>query len=122
MKEPNRRHLNAILCSVLIVCCLGCLGVKKEAIHEAAAEGNIQKMTELVNAGVDVNQPDSMGDTPLQYALMKSQFKSAKWLAERGGTIDYKDKRDTYPRDFLTKDPETARWIEENLGPDPRKK
>ncbi|MDX1400729.1 MAG: ankyrin repeat domain-containing protein [Kiloniellales bacterium] len=52
-------------------------------IHEAAIDGHIDRLIELIDEGVDVNAPDDAG-SPLQWALFGRQFEAARLLLERG--------------------------------------
>jgi ankyrin repeat protein len=69
----------------------------------AIAQGNMAMVAMLVSQGVDPNQPDRSGKTPLQMAIAKGQFKIARMLVEKGAVAD----------------PESARILQDN--PDAKK-
>lgn len=119
--DKNRSVVNYLLLLSFISLCLAC-GVQKQDIHFAASQGDLGKVKTLLAQGVDVNAKDSNGDTPLRCALLSGQYDLAKYLISQGGTIDYVNTRGGSPRDYIAKNTELSRWVEENIGPDPRDK
>jgi cytochrome c len=57
--------------------------LKADPIHDAAEEGNVFLIKELLDEGVDVNAPDLDG-TPLQWALFSNQVDAARTLLKFG--------------------------------------
>ncbi len=69
----------------LLICTLitHATAVKADPIHEAAVDGDTERMAQLLNEGVDVNAPDDAG-TPLQWALFANQTAIVSLLLEHG--------------------------------------
>jgi hypothetical protein len=85
------KTLNAlILILVVSVILSGCA----PAIHDAAKQGNIRTITELLNAGADVNSRDALNfnDTPLTFAALYGKTDVAKLLIERGANIEARNR------------------------------
>jgi cytochrome c len=58
-------------------------GVEADPIHEAAVDGDTERVERLLDEGADVNAPDDAG-TPLQWALFGGQSATARILLEHG--------------------------------------
>ncbi len=56
---------------------------KADPIHEAAEEGDVDRVSQLLAEGADVNAPDDEG-TPLQWALFADQLDVIRLLLQRG--------------------------------------
>ena len=67
----------------------------KNCLHYAAESGNVELCEDLVNLGLDINQKDGSGDTPLSI-LMKKRFGSYKRFIEMGVNHGL-DLNDTFP-------------------------
>jgi len=57
--------------------------LKAEPIHDAALDGDADRVEQLLREGADVNAPDPAG-TPLQWALCANQESIARLLLENG--------------------------------------
>jgi ankyrin repeat protein len=57
-------------------------------IHQAAAAGDLERLQELLDAGVPVDFPGWMGDTPLHAAASAGQVEAARLLIERGAAVN----------------------------------
>ena len=55
------------------------------SIHTAAKRGDLQAIQQHLDAGVDVNQLDDSGATPLDYAAKRETEETADFLRKRGG-------------------------------------
>ena len=55
------------------------------SIHTAAKRGDLQAIQQHLDAGVDVNQLDESGATPLDYAAKREMEETADFLRKRGG-------------------------------------
>ena len=64
----------------------------KTELHEAARSGNLTKLKEALNAGVEVNVVDKLGRTPLHYAAFSGYVSIARILLEKGADINAVDK------------------------------
>ena len=69
----------------LLVCSQLAFGVQANAapIHDAALDGDLEQLKQLLDEGADVNSPDDAG-TPLQWALFVGQVEVVRLLLERG--------------------------------------
>lgn len=62
-----------------------------EVLRQAASEGNLQKVKELLDRGVDVNTRSESGVTPLMLACAEGQIDVVKLLLARGADVNVKD-------------------------------
>jgi ankyrin repeat protein/beta-lactamase regulating signal transducer with metallopeptidase domain len=60
-------------------------------LHQAAADGDIDKVKSLISKGVDVNTKDEKGWTPLHTASYYGRKDIAVFLIAKGGNINDKD-------------------------------
>jgi ankyrin repeat protein len=67
-------------------------GAAVSNIHTAASVGNIEKVRSFVEAGVDVNEIDDGGMTPLLRAVSRKHTKVAEFLVENGADVNTGDK------------------------------
>jgi ankyrin repeat protein len=63
------------------------------ALQDAAKEGEIERVRELLDRGVDPNSDSGMphGMSPLMLAAWKGHLEVVQLLVERGANIDYQD-------------------------------
>ena len=54
----------------------------------AAASGELNEVSRLIDRGVDINQKDLAGHTPLYYAQCCRQAEVARFLIEHGAVAD----------------------------------
>ena len=66
---------------------------KNEALLQAAKDGNINKVKELLSEGANVNAKDSNGKTALMYAAEKGYLDIVKLLVNGGANIHAKDSK-----------------------------
>jgi len=57
-------------------------------LHRAVAEGEIERMKELLETGVSLEIADNSGFTPLHIAIWKEQEEAAKFLIEQGADVN----------------------------------
>lgn len=57
------------------------------AIHYALIRRNTAVLAKLLEAGAEVNAPDSFGNTPLHYANMYSNMEKMALLVEHGAKV-----------------------------------
>lgn len=62
-----------------------------ELLRQAASEGNVQKVKELLDRGVDVNSRSQRGVTPLMLACAEGQIDVVKLLLARGADVNATD-------------------------------
>ncbi len=67
------------------------------AIHYAARQNAPAAVTALAAAGVDLNQPDPDGFTPMIFAILNGHYDLAALLVEKGAGIDVTDKSGRTP-------------------------
>ena len=61
-------------------------------IFEATQSGNIERVTELLNEGVDVDSRYENGSTPLMFAAQNNRLDVAKFLIKKGADINAENK------------------------------
>ena len=57
-------------------------------LHHAAAGGNIDGITFAIRNGVDVNDVDQDGATPLSYAIVCDNVDTLEYLLSNGALLD----------------------------------
>lgn len=59
-----------------------------ERLHFAAQDGDFDEVRRLVSDGADVNVFDSLGKTPLHYAVEREWLEIAQYLIEQGADVN----------------------------------
>ena len=59
-----------------------------DALQRASADGDLDGIRRLLDAGVDVNAVNPSGNTPLIRAVFKNRVEAAQLLLERGALVD----------------------------------
>ena len=90
----HMKYFHIITISVLLIGCGG------QSIHQDVIEGNVALVRRELSKGVDVNQKNDEGRTPLHLAAGISNKKIAELLIEKGANINSKDKRGLTPLDY----------------------
>lgn len=62
-------------------------GAVADPLHDAAKAGDVARMTELLDAGADIDSADSFG-SPLHWAILNKHDDAAELLISRGAEID----------------------------------
>lgn len=60
----------------------------KNLLHCAAQNGNITLAKKVLEAGIDVNKPTKLGNTPLWFAITNNQIDMAELLIKSGAKLD----------------------------------
>jgi ankyrin repeat protein/beta-lactamase regulating signal transducer with metallopeptidase domain len=83
----------------------------------AAAYGQVDKVSELLEKGANVDAGDNMGETPLCYAIRRGQVETARVLVAHGANINKFDSRGLSPwgellfmADFFKENPELEQY------------
>jgi len=71
--------------------------VKGPPVFEAAKEGNLELVRELVESGADINEDCEMGKTPVMIAAYEGYLEIVRLLAEQGVDINQGDAFDMTP-------------------------
>jgi ankyrin repeat protein len=71
-------------------------GIGLTELHTAAFTGSLEKVRQLIQAGVDVNSADLYGWTPLHDAAIQGHTEVVKLLLAAGAQVDAQDKEDLY--------------------------
>jgi len=62
-----------------------------ESINEAAKDGDLKAINKFLDKGVNIESKDTLGRTPLHYAVMKHHFKIAEYLLAKGANVNIQD-------------------------------
>jgi ankyrin repeat protein len=95
-----------IACAVILCVMLGaivCSADINDELTTAIEKNDIQKVTELIAQGADVNAKDSHGATPLMFAALMERTETAKLLIEKGADVNAKDPEGWTPLIFATR-------------------
>ena len=79
------------LLAVSLVTALCSVSIYSMDIFQAAETGNVARIQELITAGVNVNQPDHDGSTPLYWAAVYGRQAVVQTLIAAGATINQTD-------------------------------
>jgi ankyrin repeat protein len=63
------------------------------ALMRAALDGNTEKVKELIQQGVDINQRDENGRTALMFAVINSHYETTRVLLESGADVNAKSNK-----------------------------
>jgi ankyrin repeat protein len=66
---------------------------QREQLHSAAQDGDLAKVEKLLLAKYPVNRFDSLGKTPLHYAVAKEHFDVVEALIRAGANVNAHDER-----------------------------
>lgn len=69
-------------------------GKPNKSLHQAAADGDIEKVKSLISKGADVNAKDESRRTALHYASEKGQKEVVELLTRKGVDINTKTDED----------------------------
>ncbi len=85
------RRFLAILCLVTFMQLIsGCWEdpYAEPPLHEAAMEGDLHEVKELLNSGVGVNSKSNTGSTALHWAAFKGHYDVALYLIKNGADVN----------------------------------
>ncbi|KAI9287244.1 ankyrin repeat-containing domain protein [Umbelopsis sp. AD052] len=82
-------------------------------IWTAAGDGQLDRVKELVESGIDTNCHDDFGYTPLHAAASYGHLDVIEYLISQGGNIDIEDFDGDTPL-FVVESPEAAKFLIEN--------
>jgi hypothetical protein len=83
------------------------------ALHQAARDGDLARVVELVNGGADIDERDHNGSTPLMLAMYHGHADVARLLVERGSDPAVVDLGGRNARDWAEAMPELIPLLEE---------
>ena len=72
-------------------------------LNLAISKGDLAKVQQLVEIGVDVNKKDERGTTPLMYAILFNQPQIAAYLIRNGADCNAKDVKGNSISDYAEK-------------------
>ena len=85
------------------------------SIWDAAEDGNIEVVKQHIAAGTDVNGMDTIGRTPLYFAVFKGPKEIAELLIEKGADVNAKNDDGVTPLE-MADDKETADLLRKHGG------
>jgi len=83
------RLLKVLFCFSLLIVMAGCASTTP--LIKASKEGDSLAVQKLIDAGANINEPDSSGYTALFYAIEYGQLEVVKRLISKGANIEAKD-------------------------------
>jgi len=88
----------------------------KHLIHEAANIGNVERVKQLLSAGVDIDLKNKAGGTPLHAASVNGRIEVVKLLISKLANVNAQNKRGVTPLSLAIghKHPEVAKLLREN--------
>ena len=72
-------------------------------LNVAISKGDLGKVQQLVEIGVDVNKKDERGTTPLMYAILFNQPQIVSYLIRKGADCNAKDVKGNSISDYAEK-------------------
>lgn len=94
--------------------------VSQESIHEAARKGDLATIKKLVEQGVDINETDKDGNTPLHVAAAKGYMEIVRYLTEYKANPKTQDKPayvQVKPKEETTVPVQVEKNTKENISP-----
>jgi len=73
---------------------------KNEELLQAAKQGNLKKLNELLSKGADVNAKDGNGNSVLLYAIKHNKVEAVNFLLSKGANLEAKNKNIRTPLMF----------------------
>ena len=64
---------------------------EREQLHFAAQDGNIDRVVELIESGVDIDSFDDLERTALHYAVEIEHFEISHYLITNGANVNAQD-------------------------------
>ena len=101
------KYFHILTITVLLIGCGG------QSIHQDVIEGNVALVRRELSKGVDVNQKNDEGRTPLHLAAGIANKKIADLLIEKGANINSRDKRGLTPLDYAVEGEEMSEAFSE---------
>lgn len=91
----DRKQLSGIVPLVAFILCIGIAGGAANAgpLHDAAREGDLNEISQLLSQGVDVNSRDESRETALIEAALSGQTRIAAVLIEASADIEARNDR-----------------------------
>ena len=102
--------MRQLLITIAAVVLVGCGG---QSIHQDVIEENVALVRRELSKGVDVNQKNDEGRTPLHLAAGIANKKIADLLIEKGANINSRDKRGLTPLDYAVEGEEMSEAFSE---------
>ena len=83
--------MKQLLITIAAVVLVGCgPSVPDISIHDAAKDGNMDAVKQLIQLGANVDQKNLYLQTPLYIAVENGQIEIAKFLIENGANVNFK--------------------------------
>jgi cytochrome c len=77
--------LRPMVCAIALLCWAS---AQAAPLHDAAGDGDVTKVQELIAGGVEIDQEDDLVGTALQKAAMMGQAETARVLIEAGAEVN----------------------------------
>src|SRR5687768_15804512 len=89
MNSNHKRVLGGISLTLVL---LAPLKVTAGPVADAASNGDLNTLRQLIQAGSDVNEPQADGTTALHWAAQANDVGMAKLLIDAGATVDVRNR------------------------------
>lgn len=91
-------------------------------LHDAVFEGNLDAVNHHLDAGINIDSKNKVGNTALHYAAYKADHKIARLLIFRGADVNAKGNDGYTPMDWVFELRPPNAWLRANKGESDRTK
>ncbi len=86
-----------LLKTMVLICCLVAAGVisscgedpfAEPPLHQAAIDGDLEEVKQILKSGIQVNSKSKTGATALHWAAFKGQYDVALYLIKNGADVN----------------------------------
>jgi ankyrin repeat protein len=81
-----------MLCASLLVIFFGLANTLAAPIHDAARDGDRERVAQLITTGADITEPDESGEPPLLLGALRGRLDVVALLLEKGADIEIRNK------------------------------
>jgi ankyrin repeat protein len=101
MKSKHKDRFLQFALGLMIVCGFlfpsVVLAASDTDLHRAVQAGDTKKVSQLLDAGADINAEGRFSERPLHYAVKKGNFEMVRLLVKRGAELEVRNHSGKYP-------------------------